>query len=279
MKRTQSSILMFDQHTHARPEGLKPGINPDDLVPLPKAVSYKLPLIFVVLCVAVVLVVVLPVMWVVVPHLRASSQLRSITADVDWSVNRSNWKLGGSTAVVFRERFYNPNSRGNFGDEELALLRNLLNVEEVTVMDWTRMTDEGLTHIAELPNLNSLEISTHSLDQIIGEPGKFRMTDAGLAILQNAKKLRSLTLIGANISDSGLQHLGAIQTLESLDLSETPLTNAGLEHLKSLPNLEFLILERTNVSQKATAALQSAMPKLKMITVSGPNSPGFPLLR
>ncbi len=267
---------MIDHKTPAVPQGLKPGINPDDLIPLRKPVSSRAQWVVGILFLSACLTIAFPFGWFMLPHLRAAMHLRAVGGQVSWSIDPNNWKRGGSTIVTFREH-YNPVQGNRVQDFDLAALESLLNVEEVAIIGSSRLTEGCLKHVVDLPNLRFLEINSTELVPI--GPPRFRPGDSSLLIISKAKKLRQLTILGSSITDAGLKHLGTMTTLESLDLSGSKITDAGLEHFKSLRNLELLNLDHTEISQKAATAFQRAMPKVRMIEVSGPDSIGTPLYR
>ena len=53
--------------------------------------------------------------------------------------------------------------------------------------------------------------------------------------------------------------------LPSLCLSETQVTDAGLQHLAGLTELSVLDLSQTQVTEEGAAALQDALPKLRIL--------------
>jgi hypothetical protein len=63
------------------------------------------------------------------------------------------------------------------------------------------------------------------------------VTDAGLAGLAKAKKLRIIELTDTQATDAGMRFVGQMTNLESLSLSSEHITGAGLVHLANLTRL------------------------------------------
>jgi len=98
------------------------------------------------------------------------------------------------------------------------------------------ITDEGLEHLSELTNLESLSL----VDT--------QVTEESLAHLENLTRLEFLELSGPNVTDAGMDHLKGLANLEVLLLDDTKVGDAGLEQLRELHNLRVLGLWNTEVS-------------------------------
>ena len=75
--------------------------------------------------------------------------------------------------------------------------------------------------------------------------------------------LRALEIKSAKMSDSGLAHLQNLTQLRQLSL-EGPITDAGLPHLKALRQLEVLSLKGTKVTDAGIQELQKALTNVKV---------------
>ena len=65
------------------------------------------------------------------------------------------------------------------------------------------------------------------------------MTDEGLTQLAGLKNLESLDLTGTAVTDAGLAQLTALKQLRELNLEDTPVTDIGVKRLQTaLPNLK-----------------------------------------
>jgi hypothetical protein len=126
----------------------------------------------------------------------------------------------------------------------------------------SKVTDDGLEHLAGLTNLTWLDLGS---SQVGGEGLKYlanlkhlatlrlahtRVTDAGTMQLGKFKNLTSLSLDNTQVTDEGLKDLAKLKSLTSLDLSTSPITDNGLKHLAELTNLTELHLNNTNISDE-----------------------------
>jgi Leucine-rich repeat (LRR) protein len=121
-----------------------------------------------------------------------------------------------------------------------------------------KLTDAGLARIAEVPQLEVLNVRGSSI------------TDAGLEKLAKLEKLRWLQASTTAITDDGLRHLGKIKSLQYLDLRITRITDAGLIHLAALPALEHLSLDSTPLTDEGLQHLHG-LKSLKVLSIRGTN--------
>ncbi len=75
-----------------------------------------------------------------------------------------------------------------------------------------------------------------------------KVTDSGLAPLEQLKMIRRLHLEKTQVSDVGLTHLKGLTNLEYLNLYGTNVTDAGLAQLADLKNLKELYLWQSKVT-------------------------------
>ena len=118
----------------------------------------------------------------------------------------------------------------------------------------TPLTDEGMQHLGKW---------THVRELFFNRCGN--VTDAGLAHLENLPNLHGLTLLAEGsgkmpITDAGLVHVGRLSQLRRLELIGVPITDAGLVHLESLTSLETLVIWRTKVTDKGLHELYGKLP-------------------
>jgi len=119
----------------------------------------------------------------------------------------------------------------------------------------SRVTDEGLRHLAALP-LTTLRIASPHI------------TNAGLLHLRDLG-LVELDLRTPAISDHGLEHIVQMP-LKSLSLSDAPISDAGLSQLKGM-SLEWLDVQQTRVSLRGLLVLRD-MKSLKQVRCSAWNN-------
>jgi hypothetical protein len=74
----------------------------------------------------------------------------------------------------------------------------------------------------------------------------------------------AVTATRPDTRDGDLAALAALESLTRVDLSRTRVTDAGLIHLRGLKNLKYVDLHNTQVTEAGVAALQKALPELKI---------------
>jgi hypothetical protein len=124
------------------------------------------------------------------------------------------------------------NARGQMNDETLARVSRLTSVTRLTFDGTKRMTDEGLRHLANMPQLETLEMSDY--------PGG-RITDRGLEVLARLTRLRHLQMCWQRgVSDRGMRHLAPCSDLEHVNLLGTLTGDGALDALRGKPRLRHL---------------------------------------
>jgi hypothetical protein len=115
------------------------------------------------------------------------------------------------------------------------------------------VTDAALEQLSELTQLRFLDL------------GFSHVTDAGLKHVAACKNLQVLGLAGTKVTDAGLDQLVSLPHLRTLVLMRTAVTDAGLRELRRMNNLQVLNLGATKTTASGRSALQTALPKLKII--------------
>jgi len=133
-------------------------------------------------------------------------------------------------------------------DDELRELAELPEIEALD-LSHTQITGEGLEHLKSLGKLKRLFLNDTSTG------------DAHMAALAGMADLQLLQLAGTQVTDEGVAQLAGLAQLRILTLNGTAVTDAGLEHLESLANLQTLNLYDTPVTQQGVAALSAALPR------------------
>jgi len=148
-----------------------------------------------------------------------------------------------------------PWQRSKVTDAEMVLVKEFPHVTHV-FLTGTQVGDEGLKHLASLPNLERLELSAT------------KVTDAGLKYLERARNLSYLDLIGTAVTDAGMEHLQTLPRLAELDLSATQITDASTAILKRFPALFHLRADETALTDRSFAHL-AGMKGLRRLDLSG----------
>jgi hypothetical protein len=134
----------------------------------------------------------------------------------------------------------------------------------------TKVTDEGLRFLKEIPELRHLGLGEEGPWDFSHKPlpETSRITDAGLAHLRDLKQLQSLHIRGLSVTDAGLDSLSGLSNLHNLFLSRTRVQGPGLASLKSLPQLLYLSLDGSTVSGKELSRL-AGLPSLGLLSLNG----------
>lgn len=119
-------------------------------------------------------------------------------------------------------------------DETLAHFGGLTALEELGT-DGIQVTDAGLKHLANLPNLRTASFFH------IAFPDK-GFTGAGFAALKSLPKLERLTVAGTPFNDRGMAAVAELAQLKEFRTWHTYQTQAGNEHLLKLTGLRSLML-------------------------------------
>jgi Leucine-rich repeat (LRR) protein len=114
----------------------------------------------------------------------------------------------------------------NAGMVHVKEIRSLRTFHPVSSM---RFGDEGLAQLSSLPNLERLTVN-----------GRREIGDAGMAHIAKMKSLRQLDVTGADLSDVGAEHLQRLENLESLHLSDSLSRPALVALLATKPHLRDL---------------------------------------
>jgi predicted Zn finger-like uncharacterized protein len=183
----------------------------------------------------------------------------------------------------------------NVVDTDLENLSCLSKLKEVRLAT-TRVTGEGLRHIAPNPELFSLHLQRTSLNDIgLAEVGKLssirdlrcddtKITDAGLVHLRNLPlevlvlrntavtdaglvhlenmPLKSLDLLKTKITDAGVSQITRIQTLENLTIDQNPISDAGVKDIGRLSRLRGLYVNYTQLSDASLNVLPAQLERL-----------------
>ena len=119
------------------------------------------------------------------------------------------------------------------------------------------ITDETIRRLDGLTHLEHLVL------MVSRGPHTGTVTDAGLKHLKAFSGLRTLVLMGCEISDSGLQHLKDLKELRTLELVGTRVSDAGVMQLRELVHLERLNVAGSRaVTEKGVQELRRALPHL-----------------
>jgi hypothetical protein len=121
------------------------------------------------------------------------------------------------------------NANGLMTDSVLARVAGLDHITSLHLGGSRELTDEGLLHLARMPQLEHLVLSEY--------PGG-KLTDRGLEVLRHLPNLRTFEMTWqAGISDAGVANLRFCDQLESVDLMGSPTGDGAIEALQGKPRL------------------------------------------
>jgi hypothetical protein len=150
---------------------------------------------------------------------------------IDWNAKRieprqplteKDWD---TIISVMREHgITNLNARGQMTDSALDRLSRLKQITSLNLSGCKRLSDDGLLHLAHMPQLAELDLSEH--------PGG-RLTDRGLAVLRHLPALRRFQMCWQRgISDAGVANLAFCDHLERVDLLGSPTGDGAINALR-----------------------------------------------
>lgn len=165
------------------------------------------------------------------------------TLHVSGPLSTGDWD---SVAAAMKERGIESLCAGGISDAALARLSHLDHLTDVDFDGSTELSDAGLKLLANFPRLRSLNLS--------GVKG--RITDRGLEILRHLPALARIHLCWqANITDAGVAGLACCDRLEAVDLMGTPTGDGAVRALVGKPLLRTFKSGR-NVTDAGLALLR-----------------------
>lgn len=118
---------------------------------------------------------------------------------------------------------------GQMTDAVLARIARLDHVTALSLGGSRQLTDDGLRHLAKMPQLRNLDLSEY--------PGG-KLTDRGLEVLRHLPNLESFEMTWQRgITDAGAANLRFCDRLESVNLMGSSTGDGAIEALQGKPNL------------------------------------------
>lgn len=182
------------------------------------------------------------------------AKLKNLKSLTIWHLGWQNKSLTGSGFAALAdcpklERF---NFSGStVGDDGLKAITKVKTLTDV-VCYHTRITDEGLKHLKELPYLKSINV---------GPQFSMRLGDAGLTTLCTIPTLERITYDETILTSASLQHLKSLRGLKELALTKTEIAPADLEKLKT--DLQGVTIKQTPPDGKMLAQMRKILDKKK----------------
>src|SRR5437588_6983857 len=122
-------------------------------------------------------------------------------------------------------------AQGLMTDAVLARIARLNHVTALSLGGSRQLSDEGLLHLARMPQLERLNLSEY--------PGG-KLTDRGLAVLRQLLNLRTFEIAWQRgVTDAGVANLRFCDHLERVDLMGSPTGDGAIEALQGKPGLRY----------------------------------------
>lgn len=132
-------------------------------------------------------------------------------------------------AVMKDRRITGLDAGGLMTDSVLARIATLDHVTSLSLGGSRQVTDDGLRHLARMPQLQHLDLSEY--------PGG-RLTDRGLEVLRHLPHLRTFEMTWqSGITDAGAANLRFCDRLERVNLMGSPTGDGAIEALQGKPDL------------------------------------------
>ncbi len=167
----------------------------------------------------------------------------------------SDWEWDALIAAMREQRITSLHAGGLMTDDVLGRIAALDHVTALDLGGSRQLTNEGLQHLARMPQLETLALSEYpggkltdrALEVLRYLPNlrRFEMTwqrgitDAGAANLRFCEKLEAVTLMGSPTGDGAIVALQGKPHLRHF-ATGAQVTDAGLQLLKNFPNLRTL---------------------------------------
>jgi Leucine-rich repeat (LRR) protein len=185
------------------------------------------------------------------------TNLESLSLPQELTINVSGAREIAKLVQLKSLRLYNV----NIDDASFIELRTLVRLEELDLAH-TRITDEGLTTVVQMPLLRTLELQRHAHWHTSQQ-----FSDACLASIARLPELERLSLSG-KVTDAGLKQVARWPKLKSLSILNTAITGDGLAALAG-SSIEHLTLASSQISEERVLEPLKKCPNLKSIMVIG----------
>ena len=116
-------------------------------------------------------------------------------------------------------------AHGQMTDEMLERISHLEHVVVLRLANSKALTDDGIRHLARMPQLRQLDLSQTGV------------TDRGLEVLRHLPHLESLSLVFTRVTDNGIEHLRDCHSLQRLNLMWTNTGDGAVRALAGKPRL------------------------------------------
>ena len=160
---------------------------------------------------------------------------------------------------------------GGGGEERSGISGRMAPLQEMFpgALDFESQESDGLTFSAVSIRDKFDDAALGKLAPVLGDLvvldlSSTMVTDAGVAGLSAAVRLRKLRLSETTVSDVSMKVLAGLPELESLNLFGTAVSDEGIALLADAPKLVCLYLWRSKVTDEGIAALREKLPQCRI---------------
>ena len=169
-------------------------------------------------------------------------------------------------------------------DESLEQIKGLQNLRVLKISDNPRITDKAFLILAELKNLESLDISRtpvdgHTMEEVRKGKGLAKLTylsvaftkwgDRGMMAVQKTNTLEYLDLGDTNVNDNNLRGVKPLKNLQHIYLHQLEnVTDAGMVNLASLKELRTIYLNKTRGVSDQGLTRFAGLKKLERLVIT-----------
>ncbi|MBN2588988.1 MAG: sigma-70 family RNA polymerase sigma factor [Sedimentisphaerales bacterium] len=194
-------------------------------------------------------------------YLKDVSSLRAIKIDSEQFDDSGMKNLARLTQLESIDVYWN----NRITDEGVKYLKNLPNLKTFSTLRG-KLSDEGLSHLQECKNIESLFLPDSFSDEglsYLGRMSKLKhldrvggtYTDKGVAELAKCKRLESLVINSRNVTDESLRYISELKNLESLSVIKPDISDEGIKYIAKLTNLKQLNISGKRLTNKAIEEL------------------------
>lgn len=167
---------------------------------------------------------------------------------------------------------------GDITDEGLSHLRDLKDVENLTLSYTYGCTAEGLRHVQQMAKVKFLRLwGNYNFSDGVGYLSgmtnvetlflhKLRVTDENMKFVKGMKGCRYFQMtLNPTVTDVGIAHLAGLTELESIYLTCPQLTDKCLKYFHDMHKLDSLSIASPHVTNAALRRLSKTLPNLKTV--------------
>ncbi len=154
-------------------------------------------------------------------------------------------------------------------DEALSEVAKLTNLEQLTMI-YCNFSEFGIADISELPKLKMLDIR-----------GNMQVGNGGMTYVASLPALKSFKYMCSTVDDFGMEALSEANGLESLEIHEFGISDQSGEYIRKLENLTSLIMAQCTAFGSSGLSALKGLPltRLTLRGLASVDDPGMETFR